>query len=219
MLHIIQLIVDWSEVWALLVPMLFCKKQPVLFKPVVFYIFIAFFINLAVDIIWKFRTMIPTAFNSNNYLYNLHSIVRFLLFSLFFIRLNQPYLLILKKAIPILFMAFVLINFGFWENFFNYWQFSSRLLSVEAFFLIFYSLQYYLFKINENVEVDIFTPDFWVVTGLGIYMTINFFIFLLHNELTIRLQSFSISLWKVHDVSYIIFNLFLAKALYESSKQ
>jgi hypothetical protein len=219
MYRLVQLILDWSEVWALLIPLIIYKKQPDLYRPVVFYLWSALFINLAIDCIWKLRTVIPSAYNSNNYLYNLHSIIRFGLFTIFFIKLNQPFLVWLKKLVPLLFLIFFVINFGWLEQFFNYSQFSSRLLAVEAFLLLFYVLQYYLFKINENVDVNIFSPDFWIVTGLGIYMVINFFIFLLYNELSIRLQTFAISLWNVHNLSFIIFNLFIAKSLHESGKQ
>ncbi|OKS86499.1 hypothetical protein RG47T_1955 [Mucilaginibacter polytrichastri] len=216
--QVVQLIIDWSEVWALLIPICIFKKQPALYKPVVFYVWAALFINLAIDVIWKCRTLIPVAYNSNNYLYNIHSIIRFLLFSLFFTRLKHPFLAFLKVVIPVMFGAFLLVNFIFYEQFFNYRMFSSRLLSVEAFLMLLYVFQYYFFKINENVDVNIFTPDFWIVTGLGIYMAFNFFIFLLYNELTIRLQSFAISLWNVHNISFIVFNLFLAKSLNESGK-
>jgi len=215
----VQLILDWSEVWSIFIPLLIYRKQPALYRPVVFYLWAALFINLSIDLIWKFRTYIPSAYNSNNYLYNVHSVVRFCLFSYFFLSLKQPFLVQVKKAVPLLFFIFFVINFGWYEQFFNYSLFSSRLLAVEAFFLLFYVLQYYLYKINENVEVDIFTPDFWITTGVGIYMVINFFIFLLYNELTVRLQNFAVSLWNVHNVSFIIFNLFIAKAFHESGKQ
>ncbi|SEB15051.1 hypothetical protein [Pedobacter hartonius] len=220
MLKIFQMIIDWSEVWSLLIPLtiLLTKKQPAVLKPVVFYVWIALLINLATDLTWKFRHLLTETQNSNNYLYNIHSIIRFLLFSLFFIRLNQPFLVHIKKLIPVFFILFVLINFWFFESFFDYWKFSSRLLSVEAILLLFYCLQYYLFKINDNVEVKIFNADFWIVTGLGIYVTFNFFIFLLYNELTVRLQYFAISLWSFHNISFVIFNVFIAKGLYDSDK-
>jgi hypothetical protein len=219
MIKLIQWIVDWAEVWALFLPMIWIRKQPVSFQPVVFYLVIALIIDLAVDLIWKFRTFIPSPFNSNNYLYNVHSVVRFLLFSLFFIRLKQPFLLQLKKIAPVIFGIFLLINFLFFENFFNYNMFSSRLLAVEAFLLLLYTLQYYLFKMNEELAADTFTPDFWIVSGLGIFVSINFFIFLLYNELTIRLNDFAVDVWTIHNVSYVIFNIFIAKAFYESRKQ
>jgi hypothetical protein len=218
MLKVFQIVIDWSEVWALLIPIsiLLYKKQPAIIRPVVFYVWIAFIINLAVDLTWKFRTLLPPAYNSNNYLYNLHSIIRFFLFSTFFIRLRQPFLLTIKKIIPFCFIAFIIVNFCFYENFFDYWNLSSRLLSVEAILLLFYTLQYYLYKINDQVDVKILNSDFWIVTGLGIFVTINFFIFLLYNELTLRLQNFAVTLWSVHNLSYIVFNLFIAKGFYES---
>lgn len=215
---VLQFILDWSEVWALTLPLFFCRRQPVSYKPIVIYLYTGLVINILIDLIWKCRTLLPTSFNSNNYLYNLHSIIRFFAFSIFFIRLNQLFLVLLKKTILIAFTIFLLLNFTFYENFFNYFQFSSRLLSVEAFCLLFYCLQYYLFKIREDIELEIFTADFWIVTGLGIYVAINFFIFLLYNELTIRLQRFAIDLWNVHNISFIVFSFFLAKGLYESRR-
>lgn len=218
MFRIFQIVIDWSEVWALLIPIpiLIHKKQPAVIKSVVFYVWIAFFINLTIDLTWKLRDILPTAFNSNNYLYNLHSVIRFFLFSIFFIKLRQPFLSSIKKVIPFCFAAFIIINFCFFENFFDYWKLSSRLLAVEAILLLFYTLQYYLFKINDHAEVDIFNSDFWIVTGLGIFVTFNFFIFLLYNELTVHLQNFAVTLWNVHNISFIVFNLFIAKGFYES---
>lgn len=220
MLKIFQFIIDWSEVWALLIPIsvLLIKKQPASLKLVVFYVWAALIINLGIDLIWKFRNMLPAAYNSNNFLYNLHSVIRFYLFCAFFIQLNQAFLATIKKIIPICFTVFIIINFTFYENFFDYWKLSSRLLSTEAIFLLFYTLQYYLFKINDSTATKITNSDFWITTGLGIFVTLNFFIFLLYNELTLRFQNFAISLWSVHNISYIIFNLFIAKGFYESGK-
>lgn len=219
---ILQVLLDWSEVWAVLIPvyiLLIVKKQPDILKPVVFYVWASLAINIAIDLTWKLNKILHAPYNSNNYLYNLHSVVRFYLFSTFFIQLKQPFLQRAKKIIPFIYGVFLLINFLFFEKFFNYYQFSSRSLAVEAIVLLFYTLQYYLFKINESVEVYTYKADFWIVTGLGIYVTINFFIFLLYNELTIRMQNFAINLWNVHNITYIIFNIFIAKGFYESRKQ
>lgn len=194
------------------------KKQPAFNKPIILYLWLALLLNVCIDLIWKFRSVLPVSFNSNNYLYNILSIVRFLLFSTFFIQLNQPFLTKTKRAIQVLFILFVIINFSFFQHFFYYGQLSSRLLSIEAALLLFYCLQYYLYKIKEDEEPDKKHPDFWIVTGLGIYVTANFFIFLLYNELTIRLQNFAISLWNIHNIVYIVFNVFIAKAFYETNE-
>lgn len=220
MLHILQVILDWSEVWALLIPaaVLLYKKQPAIHQPVVFYIWIALGINIIIDFIWKFKNLLPVNLSSNNWLYNLHSVVTFFLFSSFFIGLKKPVIVKMKKIPQIAFIVFLLVNFMFYENFFDYWRLSSRLLSVEAILLLFYSLGYFLIKVHENVNVNIFTSDFWIATGLGLYVAVNFFIFLLYNELTIHMINFAINLWNVHNISYIVFNLFIAKGFYESGK-
>lgn len=220
MLPILQEILDWSEVWALFIPasILLYIKQPAIHKPVVLYTWSALFINILIDIIWKFRMLFPVNLSSNNSLYNLHSVLTFFLFSSFFIGLNQPFLVKIKKILPFIFIVFIFVNFGFYENFFDYWRLSSRLLSVEAILLLFYSLSYFLFKVHESVNVNIFTTDFWIATGLGLYVAVNFFIFLLYNELTIHMINFAINLWNVHNISYIVFNLFIAKGFYESGK-
>jgi len=218
MVQILQIILDWSEVWALLIPasVLLYKKQPVLHRPVVFYVRFALIINILIDFIWKFKKVLPYQLNSNNWLYNLEAVGTFFLFSSFFIQLDQPFLAKFKKLVPLLFVVFLFINFGFNENFFDYQKLSSRLLSVQAISLLFYVLCYFLVKVLEDVEVDIFTSDFWIVTGLGLYVAINFFIFLLYNELTIHMENFAINLWNVHNISYIFFNLFIAKGFYEA---
>ena len=218
----ISYILGWSEVWALLFPiavLLRNRKQPDYLKPVIIYVFVAFVINLCADIISNFKKEwnFPYHLQTNNYLYNLHSIVRFYLFAWFFIRLDQPFLVQLKKLLLILFLAFIIINFGFFEEFFQFHlknsRLSSRLLATEAALLLFFCVQYYLYRIKDDTEHENNEPHFWVVTGLSIYVVVCFFIFLFQNSLLIQqLKSHAITIWKVHDVFYIILSLFLAKA-------
>ncbi|UOE47330.1 hypothetical protein MTO98_23265 [Mucilaginibacter sp. SMC90] len=219
--QLIEGISDWSEVWALLIPLAILylkKKQPAFIKPVATYLWAALIINVTIDVVWKLKTVLPRPYNTNNYLYNVHSIIRLLLFSSFFIKLNQQFLSKTKRIAPYIFLGFALINFSFYQNFFDYGQLSSRLLSFEAIIMMFYCMQYYLFKITEDEEPGKKQPDFWIVTGLGIYYTINFFIFLLYNELTVRLHNFAISLWNIHNFTYTILCVFIAKGLYETNE-
>jgi hypothetical protein len=205
----------------LLIPLLVLrwkKKQPYYMQPVIAYLWAALVINLFIDIIWKFKVPchFPLYLSTNNYLYNLHSVIRFWLFSSFFIRLKQPFLEKIKKILPLLFLVFVVVNFIFFQDFFNYFQFSSRLLATEAALLLFYCLQYYFFRLQEEPEADKRQPDFWVVTGLSIYVVMNFFIFLFHETLNNQSHQFSVYIWKVHDVSYMILCIFIAKAFYDA---
>jgi hypothetical protein len=223
-MKVLKTILDWSEVWALLIPLavlVFKRKQPAILKPVIVYVWAAFIINLFIDLIWKyFRHLDVSLFlKSNNYLYNFHSIIRLLLFSWFFIQLKQPYLATLKKMIPFVFLAFVVINFfvpsGFRQNFFEFAFLSSRLLSIEAAFLLFYCIQYYLFKLKDQNDSLIMGSVFWVVTGLCTYAVINFFIFFYYAALSKAPTKFASDIWYVHNVSFIILCIFIAKAFYD----
>jgi hypothetical protein len=138
------------------------------------------------------------------------------MFAWFFMLLDQPFLRSLKKAVPVVFGLFVLVNFIFFENFFYYWSFSSRLLSLETGLLLLYCLQYYFFVLNEDTNEDRRPASFWVVTGLSIYVVINFPIFLFYKAFLKQFENFAVSIWDVTNISFILFCILLAKALYES---
>src|SRR5687767_8261914 len=96
-LTVLKEIRDWSEVWGLFIPIVVLlrhgHRHPHYVKPIVVYVWVALFLNLLIDVIWKFKAELnfPHWLQTNNYLYNTHSVVRFFLFSLFFIRLDQPW--------------------------------------------------------------------------------------------------------------------------------
>jgi len=209
-------ILDWSEVWSIFIPLSVLSmkgNQPAYLKPVIIYLFIALPLYLFADIIWKFKLShhFPHWLQTNNYLYNIHSIVIVVLFSIFFINLKQSFLEKFKKIIPFFFIGFVIVNFAFFENFFEFNLLSSRLLSLAACLLLFYCLQYYFSKLQQEDDLKI-KADFWVVTGLSIYITVSFFVFLFQNRLAKDLELFAVTIWKVVDIAYIVFCIFIAKA-------
>ncbi|MDZ4795255.1 MAG: hypothetical protein SGI83_13325 [Bacteroidota bacterium] len=214
---------DWSEIWALLIPLAFMlryKNKYAYLKPVKGYIWVALLLNTAATLLWKFKVNLGFRegdfFWSNNFFYNIHSIARLLFFSWFFILLHQPFLVRLKKAIPLLFIVFVLVNFIFFEDFFYYWSFSGRLLSLETGLLLIYCLQYYFFVLREDHSEDKRPPSFWVVTGLSIYAVVNFPIFLFYMAFVKQFENFAINIWDVTNMAFTLFCIFLAKAFYES---
>ena len=207
---------SWSEVWALIIPLAFLipkKPRPGYLKPVVIYLWIALLLNTFADIIDKYYDHLKqtTLLINNNYLYNIHSVTSVICFSIFFIRLRQPFLLITKKYLPVLFLIFVVINFQF-EKFVGSQTISNRTFAVEAGILLFYCLQYYVYKLQEET-VTKKNADFWVTTGLSIYVFFNFFFFLLYNGLSSHDQMYG---WHFHNISYIILCIFIAKAFYVS---
>ena len=217
---------DWSEVWALFIPLIFLfkfKKQPSYLFPIVIFIFISLYVNFLIDLSWKGKHAFnfPDWFKVNTYFYNALSIIRFLLFSLFFIKLSQPAHSLIIKVILALFLIFVIINFSFFEKFVNYWYdvngklkatLSSKLLTVESIGMLFYCIRYYFNKLQEDKSESTRPPDFWVVTGLSIYYVSSFLIFLFYQSLLKYSQPFAVLIWKIPDITFLILCIFIAKS-------
>lgn len=209
-------IIVWLEVWALLIPLFVLIKkprQPGYIQPIVYYLFIALFLNVVMVLIWKRETFgLNTEFDNNNPVYNFHSIARLIFFSVFFIQLKQPFLTHVKRVIPFLFIIFVVINFIFFEDFFYQTKISSRLHTIESGILIFYCLQYYLFRLKDEQAAYAKMPDFWIVTGLSIFLVISFPIYLFYDRMLSEELKFVIIIWEVQKAAFLIFCLLIAKA-------
>src|SRR5687768_953415 len=149
MINMVQNILNWSELWTVFIPLIVLwlhKKQPYYLKPVIFYLYAALIINFLIDVTY-FQGYVPRWLESNLFLYNTHSIIRFIFFICFFLVLNQPFFQNLKKIVPLFSLLLVIVNFLFFEDFFNYYSFSSRLLTFEAGLLLLYCLQYYFYTL------------------------------------------------------------------------
>lgn len=230
-MSILEDFINFSEVWSLFIPIIALyrnRKQPAYLKPVIYYIFIALVINFLGDIMYFAEELkFPIWFQTNTYLYQIHSIIRLLLFSIFFIRLKQPFLVNLKKAIPILFIVFVIINFRYSDQFFNYYydnvkhfvqsKLSNHLLAVEAVLLLLYCLIYYLFRLQDEHEEKRKPAHFWVVTGLCIFIVPCIPIYIFYDNVLKVDVHFAMYIWKVIDICYLIFCIMIAKA-FSSSK-
>lgn len=222
MSKILASIFDWSEVWALLIPLfllMFRNKQPALLKPVVVYLWLALALNLFCDIIGDFKKPFhfPAWLQSNNPIYNIHSLVRFACFSYFFVSLPQPQFKTFKKIIALVFLLYFVIDFAFFENFFYPNHLSGNILSAEAYLLLIYGMLYYLSVLNNEDDTAFKGPVFWIVTGLCIYVVINFFVFLFYVPMITQNLVLALDIWNVHNVAYIILCLFIARALYATT--
>ena len=213
-------IFDWIEVWALFIPLAFLykyKKQPSYLKPVIVYLFVALYLNYISDVSWKFKVPFhfPEWFKTNTYVYNVHSIARLTLFSIFFIGLKQPFLISLKKILPFGFALFILINFLFFQDFFYPKLLSSRLHSVESGILLFYCLLFYFYILNEDQIQFNRSPAYFVVTGLSILIVISFPIYLFYKAIVFQSPNFGYKIWPVQKVAFLLFCIFIAKAFYK----
>ena len=214
-------LLDWSEVWAPLIPLayfLFHREQPRYMRPVIAYVFLALFLNLAIDLISELKPNYIPESVSNNPLYNIHSILRFICFAGFFTLLGQRDFAGLRKAIPILSLAIITVNFLFFEHFWNPDRLSGNLLATEAYLLLVYCMLYYLSKLRDDGTDFTATPDFWVVTGLAIYVVVNFFVFLFYVPMIEKDLPLALNIWNLHNIAYIIFCIFITRALYGSTR-
>ena len=218
---ILRSIIDWSEVWALLIPLtyfLFKRNQPRYLKPVIIYLFAALLLNLTGNIIADYKTYLPAWMYSNNPLYNVHSIIRFICFSLFFFALKQPSFTKLKHILPYISLLIIIFNFSFVEDFGNPNHLSGNLLAAEAYLLLVFCMLYYLAKLRDEVDDITSGPDFWIVTGLAIYVVVNFFVFLFYVPMISQDGKLAERIWDVHNIAYIILCIFITKAFYESAR-
>jgi hypothetical protein len=214
-------LLDWSEVWATLIPIamyLFHRKQPKYMYPVITYFFLALLINFCGNIIADFKKYLPGWLQSNNPLYNVHSMVRFVCFSLFFIGLGQNRFKVIYKLLPILSLLIFLLNFSLVDRFFNPAHLSGNLLAGEAYLLLIYCMLYYLYKLGDDEILITGEPDFWVVTGLAVYVVANFFVFLFYVQMIQVDSQLANRIWDVHNYAYIILCILTAKAFYDVSR-
>jgi hypothetical protein len=223
MSKILESIFNWSEVWALLIPLFFVifgHKQPALLKPVIIYLWLALILNIFGDVIGDFDETLhfPQWLQSNNPLYNIHSVVRFACFSYFFISLPQPQFKTFKKIIVLVFVLFFIIDFTFFEHFFYFDHLSGNLLSAEAYTLLIYGMLYYLAVLNDESDTAFKGPVFWITTGLCIYVVVNFFVFLFYVPMITQDIKFALGIWNVHNAAYLLLCLFITRALYATNR-
>lgn len=213
---------DWSEVWAMMIPLsilLFRRLQPSSLRPVVVFVWLGFLVNIAIDVIMSINMFLPGHNLSNNPLYNIQSVLRLCCFSVYFISLQKRSFIKVKIILLVISGLYLLINFLFFENFFAYKTFSSTLFVCEAFLLLVYCMLYYLTELKAETSNLFKNPHFWVVTGLSIYVVVNFFVFLFYQPMmNMENYSIAINIWNVHNIAFIIFCLFLTKAFYVTAR-
>jgi hypothetical protein len=215
-------ILDLSEAWAVLIPLfvyLIKKPKQGFLKIIFIYLIVAFIINLCGDIIEENYYHDPkwiVELNYNQPFYNLHSILRLFLFIYFFKKIKIPVNKILRTLIPIMAVLIFTINFTFFHSF---KKFSSLTFSVEGIILIVLCVLYFIKKLKSDEILTEFDASLYIVTGLAIYEAVCFPIFLFYNTLIEQTKHFAINIWDVHNITYIVFCLFIARAFYGNSQR
>jgi len=142
--------------------------------------------------------------NTNNlYIYHYNCLFSFFILSLFYIRLfNTPNTKRIIFGAALLFTLLFLIDTIYLEPMD---QFNSNSFCLAAFILCGYSLYYFMriFKNPTGTHISM-SRDFWFNTGIFSYYTINFFIFITYNKLTIEKSPLLIYIWQLHNTIFLI---------------
>jgi len=126
-------------------------------------------------------------------------------------------LYLLKEIVLPVFIIITLVNFIFFEP---VTRFSSRVLGIEAGFTLFYCLLYYLnLLMQDEILTDEQQPIFWMVTGISIYMVVNFPIFLFYQVLAVKFKYFAVGIWDIHNIAYCVLGVFIARYFYAVRRQ
>lgn len=183
-------------------------------KPIKVYLWVALFLSALCYSVDVFFDSLPPILRYNTILYNFHSLFRFLIFSWFFLQVKPQYFKKVNYIIIGLFLFIFLLYFSFFDNFLNKDYISGDMMSGEAFFLLCFCMVYYLTILRSENPRFTNRKDFWVVTGLAIFCSINFFIFLFYMPLLDESIKVAMDIWEVYIVSFNIFIIFLSIACY-----
>lgn len=220
--RVLQNILKWAEVWALLIPLyfiLFKKAELNILAPVKYYVILSFIMYLCSELISNQKSLhLNLPWHNNGLFYNLQAITKFIFFSWYFLKLEPRFYSKFKRLIIACFVSFVLTYFIINKN--SLLHFNSLLLGIEAVLLLVFCLLYYKQLSDINTDPSLLDkPDFLIVTGLGLYSAVNLFIFLLYNELSTKDVKFAVDVWAIPNVFFIIMCSFFGRAFFLSCRK
>jgi hypothetical protein len=226
MMRLLQFFRDWSEVWALLIPLillLVCKPKGNHLRWVIWYVVSAFIFNfLAVFTVEYYDLFISFWKWGNGLFYNLHSFVMVIFFSGYIINLRKYKYTLLLKSLVLIYLAYVLINFSFFES--AVLKLSTSHFTAGSIVLLILCLFYFLRSIMEESQNNwLKHPSFIICTAVCLYQAITFFIFLfiypMFDKTYNQDQSFAFLMMRIYQVIFVVFCVLLAFAFYKSKKQ
>lgn len=216
---LLNTIINWSEAWALLIPLtviIIYRPGELGTKPLILYVFAAFVLNTIATIMVQFYFSMPAWLKNNNILYNVHSLMRVILFSWYITRIRQYRFPVIQKILLGTYLVFVLVNFIFLES---PLFISSRLFAAESIVLLSLCLLFFFRSMQDDSEVNwLKHPAFLVCTGISLYEATSFFIFLFFYPLFKKNPEFGDLTMSIHNVMFVILCIILALALYKSKK-
>ena len=219
-MEIIKTIRNWSEVWALLIPLTIILRSrsgiPHM-RPIVLYVWIALVLNTISTTMFVFHKSMPEFLSNNNILYNLHSFLRVTCFGFYIYHIRKHRYSFLYSILIAIYVLYFVLNFIFFESILF---FSTRIFSAESIVLLTFCLLFFVRSIQDDSNTNwLKHPAFLICGGISFYEAVNFFIFLLYYPLSAKGKSFISALWTVHNTTFVILCISIALALYSGYKK
>jgi hypothetical protein len=140
--------------------------------------------------------------------YAIFTIIEYLIFTSFFWLFISSS--IMKKIIVTLSVLFILFVFGYLE-YSGYLRIDSLSIGIETILIIIYSFYYMYQEMKETNNSLVYNKyQFWVISGILIYLAGSFFIYIYANQVKASVMS---EFWFLTNVFYIIKNLFFGVAI------
>lgn len=146
--------------------------------------------------------------------FNLYSIIEFVFYAVYFNKLRPDCITNFVRNVSIFFIIILFACFGESTT-----GFSSLIKAIECLVIIGFCL-YVLYKMIDELKVpQIETdPNFWVLSGILIYFSSSFFVFLLSNISLKNDQIALIYIWVSHSVFNAIKYLIYGRAIWLEKK-
>ena len=218
-MEIIKTIRNWSEVWALLIPLIIIlrsKSGIPHMRPIVLYVWVALVLNTISTTMFVYWRSLPSYLQNNNIFYNLHTFLRVICFGFYIYTVRKHRYSFIYKILIIVYIFFVISDFIFFESILT---FSTRVFSAESIVLLIFCLSFFVRSIQDDSEINwLKHPAFLICAGISFYEAVNFFIFLLFYPLSADL-SFISAMWTVHNFTFVLLCIMIALAIYSSNKK
>ncbi len=134
-------------------------------------------------------------------LWNIFILVEFSFFSYFFyLTIKQR---LIKSLIILCYIIFIVTYFLYGGS--DKQRFNSLISAIEAVIFLLLSLGYFMIKLKPTAEpVNIYTPIFFAVFAILLYVTSTLFLYIIANKLTPKQFD---KYWSINDFANIICNL------------
>lgn len=223
-MKLFQIIYDWAELWALLIPISVIslhKPKNKEAKWLTRYVYVALILNGFIIAVAQFYNIMPPWLKNNNIFYNIHSVCRVTLFSLFILSVRTYRFGSVLKYLLVLYFIFVVVNFTFFDNIFFL---SSNLYAAESVMLLIICLSYFFRSVLDESTVHwLKHPSFLVCIGICLYEVITFFVFLFFNIISYsndpKDRAFARIFLMIYSITFVLLCVSIAITLYKYRKK